>query len=260
MSLGFLHIHQFFVSSRIIYLSESLCHRWHYFVPLDDHQPWFVSLSPEHWRKMLWRAPISRTIIFFCKYEAFVGWQLHPCQIWKLMNDIFLFSHNQIIFRRFQGDRKLVDFLCIMAAALNRCPLTINIAVFVLFITCLPSHLSFWLMSRWVICFVQFQVISEPMTFIFFFGSVSCPCHSCNGKKHTLTEWERHTGCRSKKWKSSVKVKSTMVQLSQWVRIWESFSQSRKNFIITLDFCEAHFMYYMSLIFSDFYINEYTMI
>ncbi|XP_020265083.1 histone-lysine N-methyltransferase ATX4-like isoform X2 [Asparagus officinalis] len=46
---------------------------------------------------------------------------------------------------------------------------------------------------------------------------VMCPCGSCKGMKHTLTEWERHTGCRSKKWKSSVKVKSTMTPLSQWI-------------------------------------------
>ncbi|KAK8970213.1 Histone-lysine N-methyltransferase ATX4 [Platanthera guangdongensis] len=32
-----------------------------------------------------------------------------------------------------------------------------------------------------------------------------------------LSEWERHTGCRGKKWKSSVKVKSTMTSLGKWL-------------------------------------------
>lgn len=43
-------------------------------------------------------------------------------------------------------------------------------------------------------------------------------CGSCGTKKLTLTEWERHTGCRAKKWKSSVKVKDTMLTLEKWVR------------------------------------------
>ncbi|XP_020571461.1 histone-lysine N-methyltransferase ATX4-like [Phalaenopsis equestris] len=46
---------------------------------------------------------------------------------------------------------------------------------------------------------------------------VICHCSTCEGKKATLSEWERHTGCRSKKWKSSVKVKSTMTPLGEWI-------------------------------------------
>ncbi|KAJ6841016.1 histone-lysine N-methyltransferase ATX4-like [Iris pallida] len=46
---------------------------------------------------------------------------------------------------------------------------------------------------------------------------VICKCSPCKGKKLSLGEWERHTGCRSKKWKSSVKVKSTMIPLSRWL-------------------------------------------
>ncbi|KAK2993869.1 hypothetical protein RJ640_003981 [Escallonia rubra] len=35
---------------------------------------------------------------------------------------------------------------------------------------------------------------------------VECKCASCGTKKRTLSEWERHTGCRAKKWKYSVKI------------------------------------------------------
>ncbi|KAG5021742.1 hypothetical protein JHK82_017643 [Glycine max] len=46
---------------------------------------------------------------------------------------------------------------------------------------------------------------------------VMCKCGSCGSRKQTLSEWEKHTGCRSKKWKHSVKVKSTMLPLEKWM-------------------------------------------
>ncbi|XP_057454792.1 histone-lysine N-methyltransferase ATX3-like [Lotus japonicus] len=46
---------------------------------------------------------------------------------------------------------------------------------------------------------------------------VMCKCGSCGSRKQTLSEWEKHTGCRAKKWKHSVKVKSTMLQLEKWI-------------------------------------------
>ncbi|PON98019.1 Histone-lysine N-methyltransferase ATX [Trema orientale] len=46
---------------------------------------------------------------------------------------------------------------------------------------------------------------------------VMCTCGSCGSKKQTLSEWEKHTGCRAKKWKYSVKVKSTMLPLEKWI-------------------------------------------
>ncbi|KAH9731584.1 Histone-lysine N-methyltransferase ATX5 [Citrus sinensis] len=42
-------------------------------------------------------------------------------------------------------------------------------------------------------------------------------CRSCGPKKLTLSEWERHTGCRAKKWKYSVKVLGTMLPLGKWI-------------------------------------------
>ena len=53
----------------------------------------------------------------------------------------------------------------------------------------------------------------------FVFCRVMCECGLCGSKKQTLSEWERHTGCRAKKWKFSVKVKSTMLPLENWVCI-----------------------------------------
>ncbi|KAL3536712.1 hypothetical protein ACH5RR_000078 [Cinchona calisaya] len=49
------------------------------------------------------------------------------------------------------------------------------------------------------------------------FHLVQCMCGSCGTKKQTLPEWERHTGCRAKKWKSSVKVKDSMLPLEKWI-------------------------------------------
>ncbi|KAG2380206.1 Histone-lysine N-methyltransferase [Vigna angularis] len=46
---------------------------------------------------------------------------------------------------------------------------------------------------------------------------VMCNCGSCGSRKQTLSEWEKHTGCRAKKWKHSVKVKSTMLPLEKWL-------------------------------------------
>ncbi|KAE8646732.1 histone-lysine N-methyltransferase ATX3 [Cucumis sativus] len=46
---------------------------------------------------------------------------------------------------------------------------------------------------------------------------VVCNCGSCGSRKQRLSEWEKHTGCRAKKWKYSVKVKATMLPLEQWI-------------------------------------------
>ncbi|GAB4861595.1 hypothetical protein Ancab_036788 [Ancistrocladus abbreviatus] len=46
---------------------------------------------------------------------------------------------------------------------------------------------------------------------------VECNCGSCGTRKQSLSEWERHTGCRAKKWKFSVKVKGSMITLEKWL-------------------------------------------
>ncbi|TKY61766.1 Histone-lysine N-methyltransferase ATX3 [Spatholobus suberectus] len=46
---------------------------------------------------------------------------------------------------------------------------------------------------------------------------IMCKCGLCGSRKQTLTEWERHAGCKAKKWKYSVKVESTMQPLIKWI-------------------------------------------
>ncbi|XP_021846513.2 histone-lysine N-methyltransferase ATX3 isoform X1 [Spinacia oleracea] len=46
---------------------------------------------------------------------------------------------------------------------------------------------------------------------------VVCKCGRCGTRKQSLSEWEKHTGCRAKKWKYSVKVKGSMIALHQWL-------------------------------------------
>ncbi|KAI7732961.1 hypothetical protein M8C21_004247 [Ambrosia artemisiifolia] len=44
---------------------------------------------------------------------------------------------------------------------------------------------------------------------------VMCMCGSCGTIKQALSEWERHSGSRAKKWKSSIKVKGSMIPLEK---------------------------------------------
>ncbi|CAA6661056.1 unnamed protein product [Spirodela intermedia] len=46
---------------------------------------------------------------------------------------------------------------------------------------------------------------------------VVCQCGVCGTEKRSLSEWERHTGSRSKNWKTSVKVKDSMQPLEKWI-------------------------------------------
>ncbi|CAA7025250.1 unnamed protein product [Microthlaspi erraticum] len=46
---------------------------------------------------------------------------------------------------------------------------------------------------------------------------VVCKCGSCGPRKKQLSEWERHTGSKSKNWKTSVKVKSSKLPLEEWM-------------------------------------------
>ncbi|EPS60451.1 hypothetical protein M569_14352, partial [Genlisea aurea] len=46
---------------------------------------------------------------------------------------------------------------------------------------------------------------------------VVCKCGFCGLEKQTLNEWQRHTGSKKKNWKSSVKVKGSLLHLEQWM-------------------------------------------
>ncbi|XP_024371761.1 histone-lysine N-methyltransferase ATX5 [Physcomitrium patens] len=49
---------------------------------------------------------------------------------------------------------------------------------------------------------------------------VICKCNSCQGAKDPMrpSEWERHTGCRKKKWKESIRVKNQEQPLFAWLK------------------------------------------
>uniref|UniRef100_A0A7N1A0G4 Uncharacterized protein n=2 Tax=Kalanchoe fedtschenkoi TaxID=63787 RepID=A0A7N1A0G4_KALFE len=51
---------------------------------------------------------------------------------------------------------------------------------------------------------------------------VQCKCGLCGTKKITLNDWERHTGCKAKKWKYSVKVKGAMLPLVRWLADYDA--------------------------------------
>ncbi|KAJ7959332.1 Histone-lysine N-methyltransferase [Quillaja saponaria] len=46
---------------------------------------------------------------------------------------------------------------------------------------------------------------------------VVCKCGICGTEKQALSEWERHSGSKSRNWRSSVKVKGSMLPLEQWM-------------------------------------------
>ncbi|CAA2998731.1 histone-lysine N-methyltransferase ATX4-like [Olea europaea subsp. europaea] len=46
---------------------------------------------------------------------------------------------------------------------------------------------------------------------------VVCKCGSCGIEKQALSEWERHAGSKAKNWKSSVRVKGSLIPLEQWM-------------------------------------------
>ncbi|KAK0600093.1 hypothetical protein LWI29_011538 [Acer saccharum] len=46
---------------------------------------------------------------------------------------------------------------------------------------------------------------------------VVCKCGSCGTEKLALSEWERHTGSKLRNWRTSVRVKCSMLPLEQWM-------------------------------------------
>ena len=66
------------------------------------------------------------------------------------------------------------------------------------------------------------------MDTILFFSCfrVVCNCGSCGSEKQALSEWERHTGSKIKNWRTSIRVKDSMLLLEHWVctKSFEFFS------------------------------------
>ncbi|KAH9557627.1 hypothetical protein CY35_07G094200 [Sphagnum magellanicum] len=52
------------------------------------------------------------------------------------------------------------------------------------------------------------------------YHEVICMCDACGGKEKPMrpSEWERHTGCRKKKWKESIRVKNPDQPLVSWLQ------------------------------------------
>ncbi|KAL6615720.1 hypothetical protein ACP70R_037990 [Stipagrostis hirtigluma subsp. patula] len=46
---------------------------------------------------------------------------------------------------------------------------------------------------------------------------ISCHCAPCKGQKFLFNEWERHAGCRSKNWRSSIKIKGSLMPFGKWI-------------------------------------------
>ncbi|XP_010469021.1 PREDICTED: histone-lysine N-methyltransferase ATX3-like isoform X1 [Camelina sativa] len=61
-------------------------------------------------------------------------------------------------------------------------------------------------------------------TYIRKFHAIECKCGSCGSRKQSPSEWERHTGCRAKKWKCSVRVKDTMLPLEKWIAEFSTYT------------------------------------
>jgi hypothetical protein len=64
-----------------------------------------------------------------------------------------------------------------------------------------------------------FQVYLWIQFFFFSFSCfrVVCKCEFCGSEKQALSEWERHTGSKIKNWRTSIRVKDSMLPLEQWV-------------------------------------------
>nr|KYP50996.1 Histone-lysine N-methyltransferase ATX3 [Cajanus cajan] len=62
-------------------------------------------------------------------------------------------------------------------------------------------------------------VVCNGMEGIYFpkLHMIKCKCGLCGSRKQALTEWERHAGCKARKWKYSVKVEGTMQPLIKWI-------------------------------------------
>lgn len=72
--------------------------------------------------------------------------------------------------------------------------------------------------------------------YLFHILRVECKCGLCGPSKHTLNQWERHTGCKAKKWKISVKDKETMLPL------WELVC-TKNIFILNFYICFRLYLY-----------------
>lgn len=85
-----------------------------------------------------------------------------------------------------------------------------------LFLFCFSELSFFWRNSSTFQFIFSHALTSSLLTCVF---RVICMCDACGGKEKPMrpSEWERHTGCRKKKWKESIRVKNPDQPLVSWV-------------------------------------------
>nr|XP_043620839.1 histone-lysine N-methyltransferase ATX3 isoform X2 [Erigeron canadensis] len=81
----------------------------------------------------------------------------------------------------------------------------------------LESDLRFTENINWSILPDKISVICTGMEGIYYpkFNLVECKCGSCGSRKLPPSDWERHTGSNANNWKTSIKVKGSMVTLEK---------------------------------------------
>ena len=73
---------------------------------------------------------------------------------------------------------------------------------------------------NWQRCFLFCLMLIVKFVYDYwkiFFCRISCHCGPCKGQKFLFNEWERHAGCRSKNWRSSIKLKGSLMPFGKWV-------------------------------------------
>jgi hypothetical protein len=86
-----------------------------------------------------------------------------------------------------------------------------------LFLFCFSELSFFWRNSSTFQFIFSHALTSSLLTCVF---RVICMCDACGGKEKPMrpSEWERHTGCRKKKWKESIRVKNPDQPLVSWLQ------------------------------------------
>ncbi|KAJ3695201.1 hypothetical protein LUZ60_000578 [Juncus effusus] len=56
---------------------------------------------------------------------------------------------------------------------------------------------------------------------------ISCHCVPCKRQMFTFTEWERHAGCKSKNWRSTIKVLKPPMPLGKYIEVFQASQVKR---------------------------------
>lgn len=113
----------------------------------------------------------------------------------------------------------------------------------------------FWFYSFTFFFWDFFAWSSEKFNFshlcVSFFSRVVCKCGSCGPQKLALSEWERHTGSKIKNWRTSIRVKGSLLPLEQWVCVHHLL------FVWLATLCKVHFPIYSLMNLQMMQLAEY---